>query len=220
MDILSAGGDTELGVASNPPPPNANPPAGVLTEGSGNINIFSQGTVELGQSRVFTTFGGNILIWSANGDINAGQGSKSTVVAAPISIQQDKFGNITLAPTVPSSGAGIATLAPVPGVPPGNVNLVAPNGVIDAGEAGIRASGNANLAALAVVNAANIQVQGHVTGLPVVAVPNVSALTAGNNVSGGAMQAALAAQNASRASKPSTITVEVVGYGGGDTGGE
>ncbi len=69
------------------------------------------------------------------------------------------------------------------------------------------------------MNAANVQVQGQVTGLPVIAVPNVAALTSANNASGGAMQAALAAQNASRSLQPSTITVDIVGYGGGDSGG-
>ncbi len=217
VNIVVPGGSATLGIASDAAPPST---SGVLTEGSGNVNIYTEGDVTLGQGRVFTTFGGNLLMWSSHGNIAAGAGSKTTVVSAPISIQYDSYGNISLAPSVPSTGAGIATLAPIPSVPPGNLNLVAENGIIDAGEAGIRASGNANFAALAVVNAANIQVQGHVTGLPVVAVPNISALTAGNNVAGGAMQAALAAQNASRAQQPSTITVEVVGYGGGDTGGE
>ncbi|MDH2384898.1 filamentous hemagglutinin family protein [Bradyrhizobium sp. CER78] len=47
-------------------------------------------------------------------------------------------------------------------------DLVAPLGTIDAGEAGIRVLGNVNLAALQVVNAANIQVQGTSTGVPTV----------------------------------------------------
>jgi hypothetical protein len=68
---------------------------------------------------------------------------------------------------VPSTGAGIATLAPIAEVPAGDVDLLAPLGTIDAGEAGIRVSGNVNLAALKVMNAANIQVRarpGHADG--------------------------------------------------------
>ncbi|MGL1544395.1 filamentous hemagglutinin family protein, partial [Vibrio parahaemolyticus] len=49
-------------------------------------------------------------------------------------------------PSVPTTGAGIATLNPIPEVRPGNVDLIAPLGTIDAGEAGIRVSGNVNLA--------------------------------------------------------------------------
>ncbi len=70
----------------------------------------------------------------------------------------------TLAPQVPSSGAGIATLNPIPEVAAGDIDLIAPLGTIDAGEAGIRVSGNINLAALQMVNAANIQVQGIIVG--------------------------------------------------------
>ncbi len=50
VSILNAGGQTELGIASDAAPPAT---AGVLTEGTGDINIFSQGSVELGQSRIF-----------------------------------------------------------------------------------------------------------------------------------------------------------------------
>jgi filamentous hemagglutinin family protein len=213
VSLVAPGGQIELGITSNAAPA---PTAGILTQGSGDIDIYAQGSVELGQSRIFTTFGGNIVIWSSDGDIAAGDGAKSTVVFTPPNITYDDFGNITLSPTVPSTGAGIATLAPVASVPPGDINLVAPLGIIDAGEAGIRASGNANLAALTVVNAANIQVQGKTTGLPVIAVPNVSALTAAGNANGSAFQSALSDQAAARRAfqSQSTITVEVIGYGG------
>ena len=107
-----------------------------------------------------TTFGGGILAWSAEGDINAGRGAKTTVVYTPPRRVYDAFGNVALSPNAPSSGAGIATLAPIAEVPAGDVDLHAPLGTIDAGEAGIRVSGNINIAALHVVNAANIQVKG------------------------------------------------------------
>jgi len=50
--------------------------------------------------------------------------------------------NTTLSPTVPSSGADVATLNPIPQVPVGNSDRIAPLGTIDAGEAGIRVSVN------------------------------------------------------------------------------
>jgi hypothetical protein len=118
---------------------------------------------------------------------------------------------------VPSTGAGIATLAPLPEVPPGDIDLIAPLGTIDAGEAGIRVSGNVNLAALQVVNAANIQVKGESKGLPVLASVNVGALT---SASAAASQAAMAAQDsvqrertAARQALPSVFTVRVLGFG-------
>lgn len=195
--------------------------AGILTEGSGNINIYSEGSVLLGLARILTTFGGNIVIWSQNGDINAGKGSKGTVIFAPVGVSYDEFANLTLSPTVPSTGAGIGTLQPIPDVPPGDVNLVAPNGVIDLGEAGLRASGNANLAARVIINAANISVAGKVTGIPTIVAPNTAAVTAANNVAGASNNVAneVAKQQATTSQQPvdsSVIIVEVLGYGGGD----
>jgi len=185
--------------------------------------MYSEGSVLLGESRVLTTFGGNIVIWSAGGDINAGIGAKGTVIFAPPGIVYDDYSDILLAPTVPSSGAGIGTLAPIPDIPPGDVDLVAPEGTIDAGEAGIRASGNANLAARVIINAANITVAGKTTGIPTVVSPNVAAITAASNTFGATNSAASdlakqqAADNQEQQAADSVIIVEVLGYGGGDS---
>ncbi len=164
-----------------------------------------------------TTFGGGILGWSAEGDINAGRGSKTTVVYTPPKRVYDQWGNVTLSSEVPSTGAGIATLAPIPEVPAGDIDLIAPLGTIDAGEAGIRVSGNVNLAALQVVNAANIQVKGQSVGIPTIAAVNVGALS---NASAAASQAAGAAQEvlqreraSARQNLPSIFTVRVLGFG-------
>jgi hypothetical protein len=211
------GGQTIVGVTGVTPGAHA----GILTQGSGDIDMYSEGSVLLGESRVLTTFGGNIVIWSAGGDINAGIGSKGTVIFAPPGIVYDDYTDVVLAPTVPSSGAGIGTLAPIPQVPAGNLNLVAPVGTIDAGEAGLRASGNANLAARVIANAANIAVTGKTIGIPTVVTPNVAAITAASNAVGSSNSVAqeVAKQQAASTEQQapeSVIIVEVLGYGGGE----
>ncbi len=213
IEMLAPGGRIVAGVQGVVPPAGA----GVMTQGEGDIRLYSEGSVLLGLSRIMTTFGGDILAWSAQGDINAGRGSKTTVLFTPPKRVYDDLGNVKVSPQVPSSGAGIATLAPIAEVPPGDVDLIAPLGTIDAGEAGIRVSGNVNLAALQVVNAANIQVKGESAGLPVVASVNVGALT---NASAAAAQASVAAQDAmqreratARQALPSVFTVRVLGFG-------
>ncbi|MDP9881268.1 filamentous hemagglutinin family protein [Variovorax boronicumulans] len=213
IDMLAPGGSIILGVQGAVPPATS----GVLTQGQGNIRFFSEGSLLLGLSRIMTTFGGSILAWSEKGDINAGRGAKTTVVFTPPKRVYDNVGNVEVSPQAPSSGAGIATLAPIAEVPPGDVDLIAPLGTIDAGEAGIRVSGNVNVAALQVVNAANIQVKGESAGLPVVASVNVGALT---NASAAASQASMAAQDvmqreraAARQALPSVFTVRVLGFG-------
>ncbi|WP_454735810.1 filamentous haemagglutinin family protein [Cupriavidus necator] len=214
ISVLTPGGRTLVGVDGGFVPGEG---SGMLTQGQGEVQMYAKDSILLGQSRIFTTFGGNILGWSAQGDINAGRGSKSTVVYTPQRRVYDDIGLVTLSPTTPNTGAGIATLNPIPEVPPGDIDLIAPLGTIDAGEAGIRVSGNVNLAALRVVNAENIQVQGKATGIPVVAAVNVGALT---NASAAASQAASAAQDAvqrdraaARQALPSVFTVRVLGTG-------
>ena len=124
-----------------------------------------------------------------------------------------------------ATGGGIGVLATVTGVAPGDVDLIAPTGTIDAGDAGIRASGNLNLAARVVLNATNIQVGGSSAGAPPPpAPPNLAPLTAASNASVVASSAAsditkqeTAATLTQVTEVPSIITVEVLGYGGGES---
>lgn len=213
IQMLTPGGGQVFGVEGAAPPSTA----GIVTQGTGNIQLYSEGSILLGQSRVMTTFGGGILGWSAQGDINAGRGSKTTVVFTPPKRVYDTWGNVTLSPTVPSTGAGIATLNPIPEVPPGNIDLIAPQGTIDAGEAGIRSSGDVNIIALQVVNAANIQVQGKSSGIPVTAAVNTGAITSASSAATSATQAAedmsRQQQAASRKNQASVFTVQVLSFG-------
>ncbi|MCK9916037.1 filamentous hemagglutinin family protein [Microbacteriaceae bacterium K1510] len=215
IQMLMPGGRTVIGVEGLIPPSTA----GVVTQGAGDIQMYAKGSILLGLSRIMTTFGGNILAWSAEGDINAGRGAKTTVVYTPPKRVYDSYGNITLSPTAPSSGAGIATLQPIPDVAAGDVDLIAPLGTIDAGEAGVRSSGNVNLAAFQIVNAANIQAQGTTTGIPTVQAPNIGGLTQASNAAGAAAQQATTPAQNGNAAQPSIIIVEVLGFGGEENGG-
>ena len=217
IQMLTPGGQQVFGIEGEAPPSTS----GVLTQGSGDIQLYARDSILLGQSRIMTTFGGDILGWSDRGDINAGRGSKTTLVYTPPKREYDQWGNVKLSPNVPSTGAGIATLAPIAEVPAGDMDLLAPLGTIDAGEAGIRVSGNVNIFALQVVNAANIKVTGDAKGIPMIAAVNVGALT---NASAAASSAAAAAQdvvqrdrNAARQNLPSIFTVRVLGFGNDDS---
>ncbi|WP_210639094.1 filamentous hemagglutinin family protein [Pseudomonas sp. Tri1] len=213
IQMLTPGGGQTFGIEGNAPPSTA----GVITQGEGDIQLYAQNSILLGQSRIMTTFGGSILGWSAQGDINAGRGSKTTVVYTPPKRLYDSWGNVTLSPSVPSTGAGIATLNPIAEVAPGDIDLIAPLGTIDAGEAGIRVSGNVNIAALTVVNAANIQTQGKSSGVPLAASVNTGAITSASSAASSATQAAedvaRQQQNAARQNQASVFTVQVVSFG-------
>ena len=213
IQLLTPGGQQVFGLEGAAPPASA----GIITQGEGSIQLYALGSILLGQSRVMTTFGGGITAWSAQGDINAGRGAKTTVLYAPPKRVYDSVGNVTLSPNAPGTGAGIATLAPLPEVPAGDVDLYAPLGTIDAGEAGIRVSGNVNIAALQVVNAANIQAQGESKGVPVTASVNTGAMSSASAAAasavGAAQESAQRAQSQARQNQPSVISVQILGYG-------
>lgn len=174
ISILGPGGRVLVGSASAPPfaPETANTAAvgpnsqGLLTLQAGSIRLFADDSVLLAQSRIFTQQGGDILIWSSNGDVNAGKGAKTSSEIPPLESQCDDDLFCIVDARSQVSGAGIAALQSKPGAAAGSANLIAPVGTVDAGDAGIRVSGNLNVAALQVANADNIQVSGVKVGVP------------------------------------------------------
>lgn len=199
-------------------------PPGIITDAGGNINIFTHTSVNLGISRIFTLRGGNQIIWSSTGDIAAGSSSKTVQAAPPTRVIIDpQSADVATDLAGLATGGGIGVLAAVKGIPPGSVDLIAPEGTIDAGDAGIRATGNLNIAAAQVLNAGNISVGGATTGAPAsgISAPNLGSISAANSSSAATNSTATSqtvAQNRDATSKedlPSIITVEVLGYGGG-----
>jgi filamentous hemagglutinin family protein len=228
ISILGPGGEALVGSSSAPPEivsqgqVEAGPGTmGILTFEQGDINIFTDQSLLLAQSRVFTEQGGNMTIWSSNGDIDAGKGSTSVADIPPPGYVCDVNHFCTVDVRGEVTGAGIATLQTIPGAPRGDVDLLAPRGTVDAGAAGIRVSGNLNVAALHVLNAANIQVQGKTTGVPTVAAVDTGALTAASSVTSAVTQMAqnLVRNNASGVQQRHwIISVQVEGFG--DTGND
>jgi filamentous hemagglutinin len=170
--------------------------------------------VLVAQSRIMTEQGGNIVMWISNGNLDAGEGAKTSVSAPPPLYKCDIDFRCSADIKGQVSGAGIATLQSLPGVPVGDANLMAPRGTINAGAAGLRVSGNLNLVALQVLNAFNIQTQGIVTGLPTYAGPSMATLTTASNVVA-ATQTLVPVPSGGNNNQPSVIIVEVIGYGGG-----
>lgn len=201
-------------------------PPGIISEAGGNISIFTHTNVDIGISRIFTLRGGDEVIWSSIGNIAAGTSSKTVASAPPTRVLVDpQSADIKTDLAGLATGGGIGVLATTVGVPPGNVDLIAPGGVIDAGDAGIRVTGSINIAATQVLGANNIAAGGASTGVPASA-PAASASvssappppppTQSNNnpaqtASQQAQQQATQTQEA-----PSIVTVEVLGYGGGE----
>ncbi len=114
----------------------------------------------MNSSRIFTLGGGDIAIWSSRGNIDAGKGAKSAISAPPPVLLVDAQGNVSISVSSAVAGSGIRTIITDPEVQPGDVDLIAPAGFVNAGDAGIGSSGNLNIAAQKVVGLDNIQVGG------------------------------------------------------------
>lgn len=208
---------------------NPSTPPGIVTEYGGEVSIFTNGSVDIGRTRIFTLRGGDMTIWSSTGDIAAGTASKTVVTAPPTRVVIDTTSaDVATDLGGMATGGGIGVLASVKNVPPGNVFLIAPLGTVDAGDAGIQATGNLKIAAAAVLNADNISTGGTASGVPsapAAAAPNIGGLTSASSSAGAANSAAASVANQARPNNqteeqvPSIITVDVLGYGGGEDDG-
>jgi hypothetical protein len=206
-------------------------PPGIVTESGGTVNIYTKENVDIGIGRIFTLRGGDIMIWSNLGNIAAGSSAKTVATAPPTRVLLDpQSGDVQTDLAGLATGGGIGVLAAVAGVRAGDVDLIAPTGYIDAGDAGIRSLGNLNLAAEKILNADNILAGGVTVGAPPPAAPSAPPAAAPPPAAppAGATAAAAAgnsaaentgdknARNDQAEGAPSIISVEVLGYGGGD----
>ena len=203
VSMIAPGGEVNVGLAS---PPTAfgirKAPAelGVVAQGVGDVVSISYGNFQVNESRSIAGDGGNILVWSTQGDIDAGRGAKTAISAPPPQITIDEQGQPRVVFPAAFTGSGIQTLATTAGREPGDVDLFAPRGVVNAGDAGIVA-GNLTIAATAVLGAGNISVSGSAVGVP---------------VDTGGLGASLAGASSS-ASGASNAGADLAGQGGKDS---
>ena len=187
---------------------------GVLTLNGGAISAFTDGNFLVNQSRVFSQAGGDVTMWSSNGDLNAGQGPRSASNFPPVTVRFDLNGYSQVDSAGSVSGAGIGAFQRSPSDPSSSVILIAPAGLVDAGDAGVRATGDVLVAAARVANADAFSAGGTIAGVPArAATPSTAAPT--SSASAVAAQAGGASKNNDTADRRSIITVDVLGYVGG-----
>jgi hypothetical protein len=206
ISLFAPGGEVNVGLAAPPASFGINKAPsqlGLVAQSSGSIGSLSFRDFEVNESRVFAADGGDILVWSTDGDIDAGRGAKTAISAPPPTINVDSNGRIQLSFPAALTGSGIQTLATSAGRKPGDVDLFAPRGVVNAGDAGIVA-GNLTIAATAVLGADNISVSGVSVGVPVDTGGFAAALTGVSAVASSATNAAEDTVNPSREAQQSS----------------
>ena len=230
INLWVPGGNIIAGLTT----PTAGTTIGIVTNGGGAIRSVVGGDFTINQGKVLTTQGGDILLYSSGGSIDAGRGARTSIstpppTRTPITVDGVIVGYVYTVPAS-SSGSGIQTLTSDPdgigprtAVPAGGIYLFAPAGAIDAGEAGIRSGGSLFINAQTVLNASNFSAAGPSTGVPVATAGSLATSLAGSgtaNNSKAAEDAAASATSAARAAaaaeglqKPTILTVEVLGFG-------
>ena len=128
IEFMVPGGDLIVGLSNTPAVlvNTGNDVLGMLTVADGNIRGFSRGSILVNQSRILTVGGGNVLLWSSEGDIDAGKGKKTATAVPPPVIKVDaSTGKVTQELQGAASGSGIGALS-IGGVSRGDIDLIAP----------------------------------------------------------------------------------------------
>jgi filamentous hemagglutinin len=201
---------------------------GIVAQSSGDVNIVARDDVQVNTSRVFTGDGGSILMWSSQGNIDAGRGAKTAISAPPPVITVDDNGKVTVTYSPALTGSGIRAFVTTAGRKPGDVDLYAPAGVINVNDAGIGSAGNLTIGATQVIGADNIDVAGVSVGVSVVETGALSATL--GSVGGAGSSVAKSTEDSLNDSAKKTVAsnspladsalgfleVQVLGFGDGD----
>jgi hypothetical protein len=190
---------------------------GIFTIRGGDIRALVKDDFAVNTGRVFSLRGGDISLVSQYGNIDAGRGSKTASSAPPPLLTTDQNGNTKIDISASIAGSGIATLRTSTDQPASNVYPVAPRGIFDAGDAGVRSTGTVEVVAQTVLNAGNISAAGGVSGAPsLVPAVAVAAPPGAAAASEGAGKAVAAAGSDNR--RLLNLGVELLGFGapGGD----
>ncbi len=134
---------------------------GIVTAAGGDIALIVRDNVAVNQSRVFTVGKGDLLMWSSEGNLDAGRGAKTVTGAPPPVFRFDDQGNFVIDTSGSFTGSGIAVLDAA-----STLDLYAPKGEINAGDAGIKSVGNAFFGAARFVGGDNLSIGGVAIGAP------------------------------------------------------
>jgi hypothetical protein len=213
ISAFTPGGEINVGLSTPPAAfgvSKAPSQLGIVVQSSGSVGAVAYQDFSVNESRVFAADGGDILVWSTRGDIDAGRGAKTAISAPPPTITFDANGNPQVVFPAALTGSGIQTLASSEGLEPGDVDLYAPRGVVNAGDAGIVA-GNLTIGATAVLGADNIQVGGVAVGVPVDTGGLSASLTGVSGVGSAASEAATDAAAEGAREREESATGESLG---------
>jgi Filamentous haemagglutinin family outer membrane protein len=212
--LLAPGGGIDAGALTGSTGKRA-ADLGILTTAGGNIEAAARDDIAVNQSRVFTLARGDLLLWSSDGNIDAGRGARTVSGAPPPVYRIDSNGNVVVDTSGSFSGSGIAVLDAT-----SILDLYAPRGEISAGEAGIKPQGVVYLGTDSFVG----QIEGSGSSVGAPPPPPPAGATAALASAGQSATAASTAQPASRSDgddngprrRRRSLLLEFLGFGPGE----
>lgn len=186
---------------------------GIFTVNGGAIQSLVKENFLVNLGRVFTLGGGDITLVSQYGDIDAGKGAKTSQATPPPVIKTDANGNTEVDISGSIAGSGIATLRSSADVPASDVYPIAPRGIFDAGDAGVRSTGSVNIVAQTVLNANNIAAAGSISGAKTIDTSAMGGAVATPSAPPPTKTSDFANLADTSSGAGNTLSVELLGYG-------
>ena len=223
--LVVPGGIVNAGLATTSLSSKTPAELGIVAQGAGSIDVYAGKDVLVNQSRVFTLSGGDINIWSQQGNVDAGRGAKTALASPGLSAVLGENDSVLRIVPPSISGSGIAAAEGANGELP-DIVLSTPNGIVDAGDAGIRTPGRLFTAATEFLGRDNVDV-GSFVGAPVGTVSlstdlagvGNSAASASQDIAQAAVEANAAGASVSQSMSQAALgwlEVFLEGYGDGE----
>ncbi|MEM7543088.1 MAG: filamentous hemagglutinin N-terminal domain-containing protein [Pseudomonadota bacterium] len=173
INVFAPGGFVDAGATAEGPqfqtaggdPIKSDINLGYVAFRSGAVNMFTERSINVNSTRIFAQRDGDIVLWSNRANIDAGRGRRDAQTVADSVAVFDEFLNAVDEPPLTVSGSGVSTKAPV-GFTAGSIFVSAPEGIVDAGDAGFNSESGLVVAAREVANREFFTSSGPTIGVP------------------------------------------------------
>ena len=158
INMLVPGGGINAGAADSGVIAKETSELGITARRSGDVNIFVDQDLLVNSTRVFSEKD-DLLIWSSNGNIDAGRGASTVASLPPPVTRLDPESGLLITEFPPAvTGSGLKA--------GGNAFLFTPRGLVNAFDADLTVGSDLTIAANQVLGADTIQVGGTAVGVP------------------------------------------------------
>lgn len=138
IDLFAPGGQVLVGFSSQSATDKLQASTRGLVSNGGSIRSFSRGDFQVNAQKTFVIGEGDLLVYSAQGNIDSGRGSNTDIAVPDKVITRSPTGEVLVSTPPPINGSGIGIVKSSRGTFSGKVSLLAPKGEVRALDAFIQ----------------------------------------------------------------------------------